>query len=224
MESDDSTSLAAALNEYGYPLLRPNADPNDLLASLVESENTRMLEGFPVVLANALSREDSGVDLAKAEAQLGNLEERKKLRALVQVSLFLFELYGLEDLRNKAKKLGLKDEPEFKKQLAGSHAAKLAGGKELDLDRLKTTFLNYVVRQKEHDASSGKEKLREEFRNAFLLSLVFSPKQKDLLKKRLRHEPMNKTEREYFSRVVKKKLQALADPDLHRMAQRALQK
>lgn len=34
---------------------------------------------------------------------------------------------------------------------------------------------------------------------------------------------MTKTEREYFSRTVKKKLLALADPDLHRLAQKALQ-
>jgi hypothetical protein len=36
-------------------------------------------------------------------------------------------------------------------------------------------------------------------------------------------EPMTKTEREYFSRTVRKKLRALANTDLHRLAQRLLE-
>lgn len=45
----------------------------------------------------------------------------------------------------------------------------------------------------------------------------------DLLKKKMRGETLSKTEREYFSRVVKKKLLALADPDVQRLTLKALQ-
>ena len=73
------------------------------------------------------------------------------------------------------------------------------------------------------DVDERRAKLREEFRREYLLSLFFAPRQRDLLQKKLRGELFTKTEREYFSRVVKRKLTALADPDLHRLAQKVLQ-
>ena len=58
--------------------------------------------------------------------------------------------------------------------------------------------------------------------SASALSQLFSPKQKELFKKKLNGEPLNKTEREYYSRAVKKKVSALANPDLHRLAQKLM--
>ncbi|HXS99233.1 MAG TPA: hypothetical protein VN915_01000 [Elusimicrobiota bacterium] len=107
-------------------------------------------------------------------------------------------------------------------------------GKDFDVEKLKhryketadyrvgRTFLNYFVQANESDSSESKAQLREDFRRKYNLSLFFAPKQRDLLQKKLRGDPLTKTEREYFSRVVKKKLVALADPDLHRLAQKAL--
>lgn len=82
--------------------------------------------------------------------------------------------------------------------------------------------LNYFVRDQEEGDSARKLERKESFRREYLLSLFFAPGQRDLVAKRMRGEPLTKTEREYFSRVVKKKLQALADPDLHLLAQKAL--
>ena len=42
------------------------------------------------------------------------------------------------------------------------------------------------------------------------MSQMFSPKQKELFKKRLEGLPLSKTEQEYYSRSVKKKVVALA--------------
>jgi hypothetical protein len=47
--------------------------------------------------------------------------------------------------------------------------------------------------------------------------------QKELFKKKLEGLPLTKTESEYYSRTVKKKVVALANSELHRMAQRLLQ-
>jgi hypothetical protein len=54
----------------------------------------------------------------------------------------------------------------------------------------------------------------------YALSQVFSPKQKELFLKKLRGEKLTKTEKEYFSRVVKKKVLVLANPQLQRAAQK----
>ena len=53
----------------------------------------------------------------------------------------------------------------------------------------------------------------------YALSQIFSPKQKELFFKKLKGEKLSKTEREYYSRTVKKKVYALANTDLHRLAQ-----
>ncbi|UPT74160.1 MAG: hypothetical protein M0D55_20495 [Elusimicrobiota bacterium] len=99
----------------------------------------------------------------------------------------------------------------------------LRDGKSLDPGRIKRSFLNYYVQTREAEGSDAKARLREDFRREYNLSLFFAPKQRDLLKKKLRGEALTKTEREYFSRVVKKKLLALADPDVQRLAMKALQ-
>jgi hypothetical protein len=50
------------------------------------------------------------------------------------------------------------------------------------------------------------------------LDLLFSDKQKELVHKRLKGHHLTKTEREYYSRVVKKKLAAIADPETQELA------
>jgi hypothetical protein len=65
--------------------------------------------------------------------------------------------------------------------------------------------------------------VKEEFGLEYSLSQVFSPKQKELFLKKLKGEVLTKTEKEYFSRAVKKKVQALANADLHRLARKLLE-
>lgn len=226
MLKGDSAYLMSAMAQYGYSLLQPDrmADPNELLASLAESRDSRVLEGFPVVLANALAKHGGKVDLAAAES---GLDERgaEAFRRLVEVSLHLMRTFGFDALAADARGRRLPS-PAFGKQLPEA----MVGSAELSLDeertlspsRLKRTFLNYFVRDQEEGDSVRKLERKESFRREYLLSLFFAPRQRDLVAKRTRGEPLSKTEREYFSRVVKKKLQALADPDLHVLAQKAL--
>jgi hypothetical protein len=56
----------------------------------------------------------------------------------------------------------------------------------------------------------------------FALSQIFSKSQKELVRKRLMGDKLTKTEREYYSRVVKKKLFALANLSLHRLANKLI--
>ncbi len=50
------------------------------------------------------------------------------------------------------------------------------------------------------------------------LGTLFSPKQKELVFKRLNGESFTKTEKEYYSRVVKKKLLALTNSEVREIA------
>ena len=51
---------------------------------------------------------------------------------------------------------------------------------------------------------------------------IFSAKQKELFLKKLNKGALTKTEKEYFSRVVKKKVSALADTELHTLSKKLL--
>jgi len=48
-------------------------------------------------------------------------------------------------------------------------------------------------------------------------------KHEELFQKKLKGELLTKTEKEYFSRTVKKKVAALANPELHRLAQKLME-
>ncbi|MFI5348001.1 MAG: hypothetical protein ACHQ2Z_00535 [Elusimicrobiota bacterium] len=222
-----SEQLLAAMGEYGYALFEPNqmTDPNKVLTALSSSDDVRVLEGFPVVLANALEKNRSAVDLRAAEASLNNDAARERFRRLTALSFYLFGVFGFENLK-PAGHDPLGENSELQKELRDcmEHDKPFSlGQKTLDPARVKRTFLSYFVQGHKSDEAENKARLREEFRREFNLSLFFAPKQRDLLQKKLRGEALTKTEREYFSRVVKKKLLALADPDLHRLAQKALQ-
>lgn len=210
MVQGNDTQLFSVLSQYGYPLLEPDqmADPNKLLASLSKSQDSRLLEGFPVVLANALDKHGEKVDFAASEKLLPDAASRRRFRELAALSFYLFGLFSLDHLKLKGYK---------------PNAGRLRLPKTLDLDRVKRTFLRYYMQSRGAETAENKARLREDFRREYYLSLFFAPKQRDLLQKKLRGESLTKTEREYFSRVVKKKLMALADPDLHRLAQKALQ-
>ncbi|MEK7382746.1 MAG: hypothetical protein AAB262_05605 [Elusimicrobiota bacterium] len=223
----DSAHLMSALSQYGYSLLQPEqmADPNELLANLAKSKDARLVEGFPVVLANALEKHQDKLDLGAAEKLLDDESSRARFRKLTALSLYLFDVFGLEKLRPKelADRLGRGNLlAELRNAVEHNQPLALHPG-SLDLERVKKTFLRYYMRASEVQASETKAQLREEFQREFYFSQFFAPKQRDLVEKKLRGEPLTKTEREYFSRVVKKKLLALADPDLHRLAQKALQ-
>lgn len=226
MLTGDSAYLLSALSQYGYSLLQPDqmADPNELLANLAKNADPRLLEGFPVVLANAIEKHRDKVDLAAAEHLLPDESSRERFHKLTALSLYLFNVFGLESLRTPEYAREWRDKLLTELRNAVEHNQPLAlHPGNLDLERVKKIFRRYYMRASEVQASDTKANLREEFRREFYLSLFFAPKQRDLLQKKLRGEPLTKTEREYFSRVVKKKLLALADPDLHRLAQKALQ-
>ncbi|MDP3921131.1 MAG: hypothetical protein Q8R76_10055 [Candidatus Omnitrophota bacterium] len=133
MKQSNPNDLLEGLSQHGYPLLRRGAaqPPEQLLKQLLEQDDMRLLEGFPVVLANAMrGKSVQSVDQRDVDKRAGELE---------------FEL---------------------------------------------------------------------------LLSALFTPRQKSLLKKKMAGQPLSKTEREYFSRVVKKRLKALANEELHQLAKK----
>lgn len=218
-------NLLKELSGLGYPLFeredKPDAD--SALARLAKEGDSRLWEGFPVVLAN--SSEKDLFNYENALRQLKQPSDKLKLNALLAMSLALYN--ALELKFSWAKRLlsslpprAKKDFDSFKESLKRDTRFTVAG-REMSAQRLKTTFRNYF----RQNQSSLNELLfvKEELGVEYALSQVFSPKQKELFLKKLRSEKLTKTEKEYFSRCVKKKALALANPELHRLARKLLE-
>jgi hypothetical protein len=212
------------LNRLGFQLMETSADvdANKTLAEVVQSKDTRLWEGFPVLLANAAR--DYNFDYNQVQ-QFLTKKEQQDFRTLLLLSLALFQHYHLSFAwSNRLKKTFSQQDlarlKKLRKSLSQDNKVSV-GNRRFDPSRLKQAFNNYF----EQDAEKTrrlKEK-HEELSLEYALSQLFSPKQKELFQKKLKGEVLNKTEKEYYSRTVRKKVSALANPELHRLAQKLME-
>ena len=218
-------SLLKRLGKLGYPLFETEEtqDVNATLAEVVQSKDLRLWEGFPVVLANSAER--GLFDYETVKRRLKKPFDRVNLVPLLVMSFALYKVLNLKfSWADKFyKNLNRHDKKQlysFLNKLKKNEDFRVSG-RLMSSQRLKVTFDNYFnqERSKLNDLLSVKEGLGLEY----ALSQVFSPKQKELFLKKLRHERLSKTEKEYFSRVVKKKVLALANSELLRLAQKLLE-
>jgi len=216
--------LIDSLNRLGFQLMeaRVDVDANKTLAEVVKSKDTRLWEGFPVLLANAARDHNFAHDQVQ---QFLTKKEQEDFHTLLLLSLALYQHYHLSFFwSNQLKKTfpsqDLARLKEMRKFL--SHGNKVpVGNRCFDLSRLKQVFNNYF-KQDAEKTRRLKEK-HEELSLEYALSQLFSPKQKELFQKKLKGELLTKTEKEYFSRTVRKKVSALANPELHRLAQKLME-
>ncbi|MBI5144660.1 MAG: hypothetical protein HZA27_00560 [Candidatus Omnitrophica bacterium] len=217
-------NLLKKVGALGFPLFGPQDDQNAnlTLAQVVKSKDLRLWEGFPVVLAN--SAEKGLFNYDKVNYYLKKPLERSYFTSLVALSLALYKLFNLkfswsDRLFKVFSKEGKKEFNMFLSKLKNDGEFQCAG-REMSSLRLKSVFGNYFnqAQKRLEDLLSVKDELSLEY----VLSQVFSPKQKELFYKKLKREKLTKTETEYFSRVVKKKVLALANSDLHRLSQKLL--
>ncbi len=216
--------LFKRLRSLGFPLLEHEnqQDVNLALADVVRSRDMRLWEGFPVVLATGVSK--NMFDYNKAKGYLKSLKERLEFELLVALSLAIYKTAGhkfawADALRGLLSKRSESAYGHFLNALKNGSDIKL-GAYSFSPLRLRTTFDNYFTAngQRLNELLQEKEDLGLEY----AMSQVFSPKQKDLFLKKLKGEKLTKTEKEYFSRAVKKKVLALANPELHRLSQKLL--
>lgn len=216
--------LLENLDRLGFPLMAVAADfdVNETLAEVVKSRDTRLWEGFPVLLANAA--QEYSFDFNQVLTSLKSKEERENFYTLLVLSLALYQHYHLSFFwANEIKKRLAKKDVEKLKVLRNAlvHNGFLPfWDKRFHSSRLKEVFSNYF--KKNAEKSRQLKEKHEELSLEYALSQLFSPKQKELFQKKLKGSPLNKTEKEYYSRTVKKKVSALANPELHRLSQKLM--
>jgi len=213
------------VGRLGFPLMETTEafDANKTLAEVVKSRDLRLWEGFPVMLAN--TAEDHDFAYERVSSHLTNPDDRNALQDLLLLSLALYQLFNLSFSWASRMQKGLSDDDAerlnaFKRSISRNESFSI-GSMQISPDRLSRTFQNYF--EKDVEKSRKLKERHEELSLEYALSQLFSPKQKELFKKKLNGEMMTKIEKEYYSRKVKKKVAALANPELHRLAQRLME-
>jgi hypothetical protein len=217
--------LLNSLSKLGFPMFEPSEelDVNETLAEVVKSRDTRLWEGFPVLLANAAESYQFSTDLV-AE-QLPTKEQKSQFHSLLLLSVSVYSFYYLSFSWLSKLKKNFSDEDKnlvkaWRTSLAHNQSPNWTA-EEFDPERVKGLFELYFEQKVERNKRS-KDKYKE-FSLEYALSQVFSPKQKDLFKKKLEGAPLTKTEQEYYSRTVKKKVVALANSELHSLSRKLLE-
>ncbi len=218
----ENKELLENVGRLGLPLVEAERkfDVNQTLAEVVKSKDPRLLEGFVVLLVNAAR--DESFNYEKVQSYLAESNDRSLLKELFLLSLALYK--GLDfyfSLGNK--KLSKEDGDKiegFKDQLVQNANFDLMGY-TFSSERLRNVFVTYLTNEVEQMKKQTEK--QEDFSLEYALSQVFSPKQKELFLKKVRGFNLTKTEREYFSRTVKKKLFALVNPELSRFAKLLLE-
>jgi hypothetical protein len=216
--------LIESLARFGYTLIEPKPKKMSrpqvisLLEELADSMDSRLIEGFPVVLANCAHR---GIKLDWDALLRANSRNRDKERSLEKLLLLSWDLLDNEGIEMP---VGLDSVVESLRSRYGDlldrDTVTLASGISLSTERLRNSVRRYAIDLPTGTSARKKAQNRQlrSFQLNLHLSTLFPPKQKELVLKKLKGEEMTKTEQEYYSRVVKKKLEALADADLRKIA------
>ncbi len=216
--------LVSNLGRFGYTLVTPETHRNkenevlELLDELVDSEDPRLVEGFPVVLANCAHR---GLNLDFRDLLSRHKSGSRKQQDLELLLLVSSDLLTQQDL-DKPKNLEsvLKSLKAKHGELLSNDVVTLSNKVSLSTERLRNTLKRYTTEMVTSRTTRKREKSRQRrsFQLNYYLNTLFAPKQKELVLKKYHGEPLNKTEQEYFSRKVKKKLEAMINKDVMKVA------
>ncbi len=228
MTTMTKNELLENLANYGYPLLEPRTKrAEEVLENLLMQDDSRLLEGFPVVFLRAL-QEGTTLDWERSDWSPDRLSPKAKSRLPYFLALSVELLNGSKTGKSETLRvLKLLGQFQNSKEVirAVAQAFESSGtvqfeGHELSCERLKKTFETYTQTM---PAKQGTAQKKHALELELLLSQLFTPCQKRLMKKKSAGENLSKTEKEYFSRVVKKRLRALANDNLHAFACKLLQ-
>ncbi|MFH1519748.1 MAG: hypothetical protein ABIE75_04160 [Candidatus Omnitrophota bacterium] len=218
----EDKELLERLSRLGLPLFQTEMylDVNKVLSDTVRSKNVRLWESFPLLLANASKRNE--FSYKEVTRMLESNFYSLLFKGLVLVSLAFYKYlhlkFGWADklLRQSVFLDSDKEMLNSFLEYFKKNQDVVVSERRLNLERMKHVFNNYF--KKDELGVKDLRVRRDNLSLEYAMSQLFTPRQKELFLKKFRGEKMSKTEREYFSRVVKKKVLALANSELHRLA------
>ena len=187
-----------------------------ILDALANAGDAGIVARFPAVLAICARR---GLPLKLHSLFSRSWEtspKRQNLEKLLLASAAIFKLQGINPPEN-LEEIAASVKPKYG-DLMTAGGFQLSNGLHISLQDLKSSLEPYATDR----LKSRRPQYRFPHSNAGTLDVylnrLFSPKQKELVLKRRDGQAFTKTEREYFSRTVRKKLAAIADDEVVALA------
>jgi hypothetical protein len=187
-----------------------------ILDALAGSDDPQLVARFPVVLAICAQK---GFELDSQTLFSRHWEmspKRQNLEKLLLVTGWLFRLEKLDSPKNLDKIIDT-FKTKYRDLLSGEFL-QLSSGRLVSIQDIHNSLKRYsdgLNAVKERPVPGRSSPSAQLYR---YLDRLFSPKQKDLVLKRIDGKSFTKTEREYYSRVVRKKLEAIADDGIRNIA------
>ena len=202
-----------------------------ILDALASSNDPALVVRFPVVLSICARNGVSLNSHALFSKYWESSPKKKNLEKLLLISGELFDLEGIEAPQN-LKKIVRSLKAKYG-SLQSARLLSLSSGMTISIKDIQNTLRDYTLKitnaaLESTGGTSGRERGKDMLRRSTELNAcldwLFSPKQKDLVFKKLNSESFTKTEREYYSRVVRKKLKAIANNQVVDIANRLSKK
>ena len=193
-----------------------------ILDALASSDDTEVVARFPAVLAICARRGLALNFQALFSRYWETSPKRQNLEKLLFISAAIFERQGLRAPKN-LDKIAASLKPKYGDLLPGGEF-QLSSGMCISINDLQETLEMYISSQPKAPASLGKKSPSKADSLDVYLDRLFSPKQKELVFKKRDGISFTKTEREYYSRTVRKKLEAIASENLVELARNLVYK
>ena len=183
-----------------------------ILDALASSDDTAVVARFPAVLAICARRGLALNSQALFSRYWETSPKRQNLEKLLLASAMIFNLQGLKPPKNlveiaaslKSKYGSLLPRGEFQ----------LSNGLHITMHDLQHSLKAYTADRLKFRVRPDKTPPTSSNTLDGYLDRIFSAKQKELVFKKQDGRRFTKTEREYFSRIVRKKLEAIANEEV----------
>ncbi len=189
-----------------------------ILDALASSDDTAVVARFPAVLAICARRGLALNPQALFSRYWETSPKRQNLEKLLLISAAIFSLQGLKAPKN-LDKIAESLKPKYGELLPAGEF-QLSSGMCISIKDLQNTLKAYTGSQIRPPAIQAKKSPLNADSLDVYLDRLFSPKQKELVLKKRDCQAFTKTEREYYSRIVRKKLDAIASEKLVELARK----
>ena len=187
-----------------------------ILDALARAEDPALVTRFPAILAVCICK---GIEI-NSQALFSRCRdsklERRNMEKLLLISTCLLHRENIavpENLEKTIEPLKSKNRALF-----SNDTIQLSSGVCVSITNMYETLKKYIFASTDVKTAKAMAVARPSTQLSIHLDWLFSPRQKDLIFKKLNKESLTKTEREYYSRVVRKKLKAIAMSEVREIA------
>ena len=193
-----------------------------ILDALASADDVEVVARFPAILAICARRGLSLNSQSLFSRYWESSPKRQNLEMLLLISATIFKSQKLKPPGN-LDQIAASLKPKYR-DLISAGEFQLSNGMIVSFKDLENSLASYLAGHIPTLVNRGQTELSPSETLDIYLDRLFSPKQKELVLKKRDGNAFTKTEREYYSRVVRKKLEAIASEEVGRIAKNLMLK